>query len=99
MKRETSIAAVLLSLSSRLPFLAYRPYRLLELHATEVLKLRSEMVSLAAERRQDAEQLRSLGDELEKLRRELSGITADNAQLRSGLQSVIAGLDEIQRQF
>ena len=96
MKHETSIAAVLLSLSSRLPFLAYSR---LELHATEVLKLRSEMVSLAAERRQDAEQLRSLGDELEKLRRELSGITADNAQLRSGLQSVIAGLDEIQRQF
>ena len=54
------------------------------------------MAALADERHEGAEALQIASEELEKLRCELAAISADNAQLRSGLQDVMRGLEQIQ---
>ncbi|CAE7248597.1 unnamed protein product [Symbiodinium pilosum] len=61
--------------------------------------LKAEMAALADERREGAEALQLASEELEKLRRELGAILADNAQLRSGLQDVMHGLEQVQHQL
>jgi len=65
--------------------------------AGRVAGLKADMTALADERREGAEALHVASGELEKLRCELGAITADNAQLRSGLQEVMYSLEQIQR--
>lgn len=62
-------------------------------------KMRSEIKTLAEARQHCSADLRTAKEELEALRRELAAISADNAQLRSGLHSVMVALDEVQRQL
>lgn len=62
-------------------------------------KMRSEIKTLAEARQHCSADLRTAKEELEALRRELAAISADNAQLRSGLHSVMIALDEVQRQL
>jgi len=65
----------------------------------QLVKMRSDINSLAERRRQCTDDLRIAKEDLEGLHRELAAISADNAQLRSGLHSVMVALDEVQRQF
>ncbi|CAE7770948.1 unnamed protein product [Symbiodinium sp. KB8] len=66
--------------------------------AGRVAELKADMTALADERREGTEALHVASVELEKLRCELGATTADNAQLRSGLQEVMYSLEQIQRQ-